>query len=156
MTARHLYLCQHGEALAKDVDPDRPLSEQGTTDVCNIANALGGRIEAGAVLHSGKTRARQTAELLHERLAPEAPLRTEEGLGPKDSPAAFASRLTLLDDRLMVIGHMPFVGALAAHLLGVTGRVVVEFQPGAILALAQSEEENWTISWMLTPQLVSG
>ncbi len=97
MTPMVLYLCQHGDALGKDVDPDRPLSERGVTDVCNMANALRGSIETAEIVHSGKTRSRQTAELLHERLAPDAAIRAGEGLAPNDSVEAFAEKLAPRD-----------------------------------------------------------
>ena len=35
-----LYLVQHGEACAKDVDPQRPLTEQGRADVDRLARLL--------------------------------------------------------------------------------------------------------------------
>ena len=71
-----LYLVQHGEALPKQVDPERPLSERGRSDVARVADFLkGAGIRVTRVAHSGKTRARQTAELLASfvrRLAPDA------------------------------------------------------------------------------------
>ena len=60
-----IYLTQHGLAVPKDVDPDRPLSEQGRQDVQRLADFLkntGAQVEQ--VLHSGKTRAEQTATIL--------------------------------------------------------------------------------------------
>lgn len=154
MTPMVLYLCQHGDALAKDVAPDRPLSERGTADVCNVANALSGSIDTTEIIHSGKTRARQTAELLHERLAPDAVIRAEEGLGPNDPVDEFAETLKARNANLLVTGHMPFVSRLASHLVGVD-REILAFQPGTIAALARDAEGGWALSWMLTPQLAS-
>lgn len=149
-----LYLCQHGDALAKDVDPDRPLSERGTTDVCNVANTLSGHITAAAIVHSGKTRARQTAELLHERLAPQAAIRPEDGLGPNDPAEVFAEKLGSCDTDLLVAGHMPFVGRLASRLIGVQHDVLA-FRPGTIAALSRDSAGDWTLAWMLTPELAA-
>lgn len=149
-----LYLCQHGEALTRDVDPDRPLSERGTRDVCNVANALGGSIETAAIVHSGKTRARQTAELLHERLAPHATTRAEDGLGPNDPAEAFADTLALRETNLLVAGHMPFVSRLACHLIGIK-RDILAFRPAAIAALSRDSAGDWRLAWMLTPELVT-
>lgn len=154
MASMVLYLCQHGDALAKDADPDRPLSERGTTDVCNVANALSGSIETAAIVHSGKTRARQTAELLHERIAPGAAIRAEEGLGPNDPVDAFAATLDARQDNLLVAGHMPFVSRLASHLIGVD-RDILAFQPGTVAALQRDADGGWTLAWMLTPDLAS-
>ena len=39
-----LYLVQHGQAVSKEEDPERPLSEQGREDVRRVATRLG---EAG-------------------------------------------------------------------------------------------------------------
>jgi len=156
MTPFTLYLCQHGEAVAKDVDPDRPLSDQGTTDVCNVANVLGGKVEPRAIVHSGKTRARQTAELLHERLAPAAAIGAEPGLGPKDPVEEYADTLQNLDGDTMVVGHMPFVDGLASYLLGRPGMQTVAFEPGTVAALTRSESGEWLIAWILTPALAAG
>ena len=149
-----LYLCQHGDAVAKDVDPDRPLSERGTTDVCNVANALSGSIDTAAIVHSGKTRARQTAELLHERLAPDATIQAEDGLGPGDQVETFAEKLAARGTNLLVAGHMPFVSRLASCLIGID-RDVLAFQPGTVAALSRDAEGCWTLAWMLTPELAS-
>lgn len=150
-----LYLCQHGEALTREVDPERPLSEKGATDICNVANALGDVIQVDTFLHSGKTRARQSAELLHERLAPDATIEAVPGLAPKDSAADFAATLDLRQASLMVVGHMPFLGGLASRLLGENDRNIVAFQPGAVAALDRDEGGRWMMAWMLSPTLVS-
>lgn len=147
-----LYLCQHGDALARDVDPDRRLSERGTTDVCNMANALSGSITTAAILHSGKLRARQTAELLHERLAPDATIRAADGLGPNDPEEVFVTELGSLDENLLVVGHMPFVSRLASRLIGAE-RDVLAFQPGTVAALSRGADGGWMLSWMMTPDL---
>ena len=50
-----IYLTQLGLAAPNDVDPDRPLSEQGREDVRRLADFLGSAgIEVEQVLHSGK------------------------------------------------------------------------------------------------------
>ena len=60
-----LYLVQHGDAVPERLDPERPLSAAGRREVEAVARLLAG---AGArvahVVHSGKLRAQQTAELL--------------------------------------------------------------------------------------------
>ncbi len=64
-----IYLVQHGEAVAKDVDPERPLSEQGHNDVEKIATFLGNtQLGMERILHSGKLRAEQTAEIFADKL----------------------------------------------------------------------------------------
>jgi phosphohistidine phosphatase len=80
-----IYLTQHGLAVPKDIDPDRPLSERGREDVRHLAEFLDkAGVRVGQVLHSGKTRAEQTAAILAEALLPERQPRAQAGLGPKD------------------------------------------------------------------------
>ena len=68
-----LYLVQHGEAVPEDADPSRPLSETGNRDVARVAAFLAtADIRVSRVLHSGKLRAGQTAELCAAKLAPGA------------------------------------------------------------------------------------
>ncbi len=154
MASMVLYLCQHGDALSGDVDPDRPLSERGTADVCNMANALSGNIETGVVVHSGKTRARQTAELLHERLAPQAVIQARDGLAPNDPVDAVADGHQSREANLLVVGHMPFVSRLASHLMGID-REILAFRPAAIAAMNRDSAGGWVLAWMLTPELAS-
>ena len=60
-----LYLVQHGEALSKDVDPERALSDAGRADAERLARFLAPRrLTLSRVLQSGKLRAQQTAEIL--------------------------------------------------------------------------------------------
>ena len=65
-----LYLVQHAEALPADVDPARPLSANGRTDAERVATLLTGQVLGiTRVLHSGKTRAEQTAGILAPEIA---------------------------------------------------------------------------------------
>lgn len=120
-----------------------------------MANALRGSIETAEIVHSGKTRSRQTAELLHERLAPDAAIRACEGLAPNDSVEAFAENLAPCDANILVAGHMPFVSRLASFLIGIDHEFLV-FQPGAVAALHRDASGVWTLAWMLTPEVASG
>ena len=58
-----LYLVHHGDAVPPDVDPQRPLSAEGRVGVEQVAGAAAQRaVKPAVVWHSGKLRARQTAE----------------------------------------------------------------------------------------------
>jgi len=92
-----LYLVQHGEAVAKEVDPDRPLSERGLRDVEKMALFLRrGGIGVGRILHSGKRRAEQTAQVLAAAILPGDQPESVEGIKPNDDVASFGEKL---DDR---------------------------------------------------------
>ena len=153
-----LYLVQHGEALAKEVDPDRPLSERGRADVGRLAGFLErGGVSAARVVHSGKTRAQQTADLLARAMAPGGVSEARTGLGPNDPTDALAAEARAWSDDVVVVGHLPFMGKLAARL--VSGRDdldAVAFRPGGMVCLERAEGAAWTIAWMLHPELLAG
>jgi len=87
-----LYLVQHGQSLPKDVDPDQGLSEKGVAETERIAEvAKNYHINVGQILHSVKTRARKTADILASALNPTESVKEVEGLKPMDDVAAFWS-----------------------------------------------------------------
>lgn len=66
-----VYLGQHGEAEREEVDPARPLTEKGRNDVRKVALfTAGAHVRVERIFHSGKLRARQTAEILGGVLKP--------------------------------------------------------------------------------------
>ena len=68
-----LYLVQHAEAKSEEDDPARDLSEKGSIDIENVAHHLKRlMVQVGQVVHSGKTRARSTAEVLARHIKPAA------------------------------------------------------------------------------------
>ena len=151
-----LYLVQHGEALAEELDPARPLSEAGEADVRNMAAFLAGRALAVArIAHSGKLRARQTAELLAGALVPPPPVAERPDLNPNDPPEELARELAKWREDAMLVGHLPFMGRLVALL--VSGRPhddIVAFSPGSVVCLEPAGAGRWLVDWMLRPELL--
>ena len=152
------YLVQHGEALTKDVNPDRPLSAKGESDVQSIGVALAAAgVRVGRVLHSGKTRARQSAELLAGELGPGIDVEAMEGLNPKDSGEHLAEAIASMSSDLLVAGHQPFMGRFVSRLLsGEEDRLAVAFKPGSVVCLERDQEGGWALQWMVRPELVGG
>jgi phosphohistidine phosphatase len=151
----HIYLVQHGAAAAKEVDPERPLTEAGRDDVAAVARVLA---EAGltvpSIAHSGKLRAEQTAEILAARLRPETAVAAMKGLDPKDPVTPLAKDLSGRGADLMLVGHQPFMGRLAARLVnGDEDLAVVTFVPGAVLCLESGNKAVYSVEWMLPPQI---
>ncbi|MEQ1910662.1 MAG: histidine phosphatase family protein, partial [Vicinamibacterales bacterium] len=63
-TSLRLYLAHHGDAVGPGVDIRRPLSDAGRADTERVAAAAAARGAKPIVIwHSGKLRARQTAEI---------------------------------------------------------------------------------------------
>ncbi len=112
-----LYLVQHGKSLSKEQDPEQGLSQEGYADVNRIAEvAAGYGVRPAAIRHSGKKRARQTAEIFAEALLGEMS-KTEpiSGIDPLDDVAAVANTLKT-GDNLMLVGHLPFMERLTGFL----------------------------------------
>ena len=151
-----LILAQHGHALPKEANPDRPLSEQGRADVEAVAGQLArAGVRAARVLHSGKTRARETAEILAGAIAPGAPVEARPGLDPNDDPQPVEKECAAWQEDVLLVGHMPFVARLAARLCGARkGRELVAFVPGSVVCLERGENGHWAVAWMLRPELV--
>ena len=151
-----LYLVQHGEACAKQSDPERPLTEQGKADVERLANFLKqADIHVDRVIHSGKLRAQQTAERLAQVIAAGVDLETSGLINPKDNPKAFDWQSESWDRDTLIVGHLPFMAKLVSHLLiNDDTRHITAYQPGSIVCLEHTNAEGWMINWMLRPELL--
>lgn len=150
-----LYLVQHGKCLSKTEDPSRPLSQEGISEVKRIAEvAKGYRVKIGRIKHSGKTRARQTAELFHSIVGSEEGVCEIDGMAPLDDVQDIAKNLAS-SENLMLVGHLPFMERLASYL--VTGQKetpIFRFQNGGIVCLEQFQDTNaWAIKWTLMPSI---
>ncbi|MET0071658.1 MAG: phosphohistidine phosphatase SixA [Candidatus Thiodiazotropha sp.] len=151
-----LYLVQHGEACKKDVDPDRPLTEQGKDDVDRLAGFLqqaGIRVER--VIHSGKLRAEQTAECLRDRIAPGIELEASGSINPNDDPKGFYPLIEAADSDTLVVGHLPFMAKMVSYLVVEDeDRLVAAYRPGSVVCLEATNDRQWQINWMLRPELL--
>ena len=150
-----IYLVQHGEALAEDRDPARPLSEAGRRDVAALARFLEtSNLGIQCVIHSGKLRAQETAAILAPALAPVATIENQDGLAPKDSVTDFAGKVAGWRDNRLVVGHLPFMDRAVAYLLtGAEDPGVVAFRPGSMVCL-EREDDTWRLAWMVRPELL--
>lgn len=152
-----IYLTQHGLAVPKDVDPDRPLSEQGRQDVRRLADFLrNAGIQVDQVLHSGKTRAEQTAVMLSESLLPNGQPQARAGLGPNDPLETLSSEIAFWSADTLIVGHLPFLGRLASLLLASDpDRAMIAFQPGSMTCLEEDADRRWVMVWMIRPELLA-
>ncbi len=151
-----LFLLQHGEAVPEEVDRDRPLSRTGRADVDALATFLKtAEVRPERILHSGKTRARQTAERLAAVLAPPGGLGVLAGLAPKDPAEPVARQVASWVADTLLVGHLPSIGRLASYLLtGDVEEVALGYKPGTLLCLERSAAGAWMLLWMLRPELL--
>ena len=115
-----------------------------------------GRVQVAGIQHSGKDRARQTAEIFATALNPTEGLTDCEGINPLDDVTAFAKRLDATANQ-MYVGHLPFMQRLVSYLMiGDPERVVIEFQNGGVVCLDHNFDNRcWIIKWNVVPNLGS-
>jgi len=151
-----LFLVQHGNALPKDVDSERGLSERGKQDVVNVAAFLaGGSVQVERIFHSGKKRAWETAELFRVCLIGDGHFDERDGIAPLDPVVDVAEEIQNLSKDTMFVGHLPFVGKLVAHLIAGNENIgVVSFTPGTVVCLERDGNDIWSVAWMVRPELL--
>jgi phosphohistidine phosphatase len=150
-----LYLMQHGEAVPESEDAARPLSATGRADVERVAR-WAANLDLGIALvqHSGKLRARQTADLMASHLRPNPRVEETVGLAPNDEVAVLAGALRETGETRLLVGHLPHLARLTSTLVvGDPGRAVLAFRMGALVALRR-EAEGWRLRFVLTPEVV--
>jgi phosphohistidine phosphatase len=152
-----LYLVQHGNAVPKDENPLRPLSDKGRADVERVADFIKPlKITMDHLWHSKKSRAVQTAQILAEVIKVKKGLSERDDINPNDELDSLLKDLSKADGDIMVVGHMPFLGRLASELLsGSEAANTVHFRQGSILCLNYDKDTGWQIEWMITPDILT-
>ena len=146
-----LYILQHGDAVSGEVDPERPLSEQGRRDVRAQAMRLKSReVRLGKIIHSGKLRAEQSAGLMAEILSPDSIPARMDGLSPNDDPAMIIGDIDQMTDDVLIASHMPFVSRLCSTLLTGVPDTAFASVPGTLFCLEKAEN-TWRLAFMLRP-----
>ncbi|MEJ2672787.1 MAG: phosphohistidine phosphatase SixA [Deltaproteobacteria bacterium] len=149
----YVYLVQHAEA-AKESPKD--LTEKGRLDMENVSHHLKRlKVPVTQIFHSGKTRAQTTAKILAQHLNPPSGVSEAPGLAPLDDPQIWSGRIAQMDEDIMLVGHLPHLGKLAAILLsGDQNRNVINFQMGGALRLRRMSPYQWAVDWMVIPELI--
>jgi phosphohistidine phosphatase len=153
-----LYLMQHGDARKEEEDPSRPLSDKGVRDAEKAAAMLSHLTVVKDILHSGKLRARQTAEIMarHIKAASSGNFSETDGLAPLDDPGVWEDRLKYMPHDIMLVGHLPHLGRLSSLLLcGDPGKNVIAFKMGCVVCMERDGKGTWSIRWMVTPDILS-
>lgn len=150
-----LYVVQHGKSLAKEIDPEKGLSEEGVAQVLRIAQvAKGYSVKVSKILHSGKKRAKQTAEIFAKELMPSEGVEEQNGMGPLDDVVGFTMKLDL-SSNCMLVGHLPFMSRLISYLVtGSTAMYIFKVQNGGMICLDQDiDRDSVFIKWALMPEI---
>jgi phosphohistidine phosphatase len=149
-----VFLVQHGKSLPKEKDPDQGLSREGLAETQAMATlAAENNVQVRRIMHSGKKRALQTAEIFVKTLEPEVGMSKGAGLAPLDDVATFAATLGN-EENILIVGHLPFLERLVSYLVaGAPERGVIKFQNSAIICLdTEDTAGSWFIRWALFPR----
>ena len=150
-----IYLVQHGKAKSKEEDPARPLTIEGIEESTQMSELLSKiDISISLILHSGKARALQTADILALGIQQRPKIESREGLAPMDDPQQIAEVLSESSDDVMMVGHLPHLQRLASLLLTEESEQnPVTFQNSGVVCLERNQDNSWSLRWAITPQL---
>jgi phosphohistidine phosphatase len=142
-----LFLVHHGDAVGPDVDARRPLSEHGRVAVERLADkAAAAGVNPSVVWHSGKLRAKQTAEIFWRACNALAEFSATRDLQPDDSPSWMRDRLRHEPRDLLLAGHFPHLPGL----LRLLDADAAAFPLHGVVALETSDEgQTWRELWRL-------
>ena len=145
-----LFLVHHAEAVEPEVDAQRPVSAAGREALERAAAEAAARgARPTVVWHSGKLRARQTAEAFWRACNALAELSATRDIQPDDPPEWFRDRLRGESRDVLIAGHFPHLSRLMALLL-TRGDTPVSFpQHGVVALVTEDEGETWKEMWRL-------
>ena len=145
----YLFLVHHGDAVGPDVDPRRPLSNVGRANCDRLASLAAQRGAKPAVVwHSGKLRAKQTAESFWRACNALAEFSAARDLQPDASPEWLRDRLVGETRDILVAGHFPHLPRLLALLKG--DGAENDFPAHGLVALASDDDgHTWREQWRL-------
>jgi phosphohistidine phosphatase len=151
-----LYLMQHGNPVSKDIDKTKPLSKQGIEDVNRVARFLATNgIKFDELLHSGKVRAEQTAEIIKSIVCEGITPVERDDISHLDDVSSVAGYIISGEKDIMIVGHLPHLSRLTSFLVtGSESGDIAAFKQGGIVCLSQAGDK-WAISWMIIPELMA-
>jgi phosphohistidine phosphatase len=146
-----LILWRHAEAQESEPDGEdtaRPLTPKGERQAVRMAAWLDRNLpESTRILASPAVRAQQTVRTLQRKF------RTREALGPMCGADDLIKLVQWPEARgpVLVVGHQPTLGQVAAQLLGIPGQELV-IRKGAIWWLRHRSREQGAQTLVITVQ----
>ena len=143
-----LFLVHHGDAVGPEVDPGRPLSPVGREAAsCLAADAAARGAKPAVLWHSGKLRAKQTAEAFWRACNPFAQFSATRDLQPDDPPDWIRDRLRGESRDILLAGHFPHLPRLLTLLAGPD----IESFPlhGAVALTSDDHGGTWREEWRI-------
>jgi len=150
-----IYLVQHAKAIAAELDPTRPLSQEGQREMEQMAFWFKKQdLDLSAIWHSPLLRAKQSAEIVAYILKDATLLKEVNELRPNEPVQALALQLAKLREPVMLIGHIPFLASLCGlFLTGNEGLQPLAFYNSGIICL-EKKDITWQVLWSIPPGLL--
>jgi len=147
----NVYFVQHALAQPKDIDEKRPLTDLGVEETIKVAQKLKEQgIIIHKIVHSGKLRAAQTADLFSKTLEIEN-VSELDGMNPNDNAYEFLPQIT--ENAVMYIGHLPNIQKIVAALICSDENCnAIQFQNSSIACIEIDGNKN-SLKWFITPNL---
>ena len=143
-----LYLVHHGEAVGPEIDPRRPLSSAGQAAVERLAREAAARgAKPSIVWHSGKLRAKQTAEAFWRTCNALAEFAATRDLQADDPPDWIRERLRGERRDILLAGHFPHLPRLLALLRNEREGAPAFPQHGVVALETTDDGETWSERW---------
>ena len=144
-----IYLVHHSAALGPHEDPQRPLSIAGRMHADRLALLAAAKdAKPSAIWHSGKLRAKQTAESFWRACNPLAELAAIGGLRPDDAPGRIRDLVAGEPRDVMLVGHMPSLPRILRLLTSGSEDGSLDFPLHGVVAL-EAEGDRWIERWRL-------
>jgi len=139
-----IYLMQHGQALSEQEDPERPLSRDGIEQIQLSARAIQKMgLVFDIIICSPRRRSHQTAALVAEAIRyPYSDILESDTVLPQEDPEKIVNKLVkMIGDKVLLVGHLPNLSRVVAHLLEVTG-TIVRFENGGLACVEMGANEK--------------
>jgi len=160
-----LYIMRHGIAIPRGSegfsdDSKRPLTPQGKEKMRDIAKGLKRLgVELDWIVSSPLVRAVETAEVVAATLSSNTPTDRSEVLSPGGSPESLIPFLAKHPTRRRVLlaGHEPDLGELAARLIGAGRHANLPFKKGGCCLITFDQfppKSAGQLVWWLTPRIM--
>lgn len=151
-----LVLVRHGDAAPGSDDDTRPLTRKGRAEIQLLTMFLHtSGISVQEVFHSGKVRAKETAEILAASVGNLQRAEEMAGLHPDDDVPATEARVAAFEDDTMLVGHLFHIQQLAASLLtGDPRSELLPFGTGTAVGLQRQAGGPWMVEFVVRPELL--
>jgi len=154
-----LLILRHGKAGDRHEgvpDEGRTLTKKGTRDIRRVSRWMArSGIMPDAILSSPLPRAKETAEIVADRLAFGGEITCWDELAPGPDPAAVAAKLGELEGASLplLVGHEPQLSSLIALLIGAGSDARIVLEKGGIARigdLSTGAGGTGGLQWLLT------